>query len=250
MIFPIRDDQSRTRAAYVNYFIIALNFAVFLYGFWLKLHDQPGWSAFTNSYTMVPHHFELAISGTGQYSISGVFLTIFTSMFMHAGWVHLIGNLWVLWIFGDNIEDHLGHAVYGVFYLLCGLMAGMAHIYANPGSEVPTLGASGAIAGVMGAFLLRYPEARVQIFAFYGLRAGMFWVAAWVVLALWFAIQLFSQVLTHWVFGNLQTGGVAYWAHLGGFLTGMVLIKVIPGCTTYSHGGWINKEGKELLPKQ
>jgi rhomboid family protein len=178
------------------------------------------------------------------------FAALLSSMFMHAGWFHLIGNMWALWIFGNNIEDHFGHAVYATFYLLCGAFAGMAHIYANPGSDVPTLGASGAIAGVMGAFLLRYPEARVQIFVFYGLRAGLFWVTAWVVLAFWFAVQLFWQVFTHWAFGSAQTGGIAYWAHLGGFVAGMILVKLIPGYTRYSHGGWVDKEGRELLPKQ
>ena len=249
MIFPLRDDQPCKRVAYVNYSLIAVNVAVFLYGFWLGQHDQQGWDSF-HHYTMVPHNFQLAFAGTPGYSVAGSFLTIFTSMFLHGGWLHLIGNMWVLWIFGDNIESHIGHVAYLLFDLLCGFIAGMAHVWANPVSDIPTLGASGAIAGIMGAFLLRYPEAKVQIFVLYGWRAGVYWAAAWIILACWFFLQLFGQVLSHLIFGTQQTGGIAYWAHLGGFLAGMILIKLIPGDTKYSHGGWVDKQGKEIRQGQ
>src|SRR5207247_4349005 len=115
-------------------------------------------------YAEVPQHFQLAFIGSSGYSIGDAFLTIFTSMFMHGGWWHVLGNMWFLWIFGDNVEDHFGHAVYAVFYLFCGFIASMAHLFADPTSAVPILGASGAIAGIMGAYLLRYPQARIQVF--------------------------------------------------------------------------------------
>jgi membrane associated rhomboid family serine protease len=249
MIFPFRDDQPRSTTAYVNYFIIAANVAVFGYEFWLALHDRMAWYDFYKQYAEVPHHFELAFSGSSQYTISAAFLTIFTSMFMHSGWLHLIGNMWALWIFGDNIEDHFGHIVYPIFYLVCGLLASMAYIYSDPVSDIPAVGASGAIAGVMGAFLLRYPQAQVQLFVLLGFRAGAYWVPAWIVLAVWFALQLFGQIMTRALLGTEHGGGVAYWAHLGGFVTGMALIKLIPGYTQYKHGGWFTRDGKEIRPK-
>ncbi len=214
-MLPIRDDQPCTTTPWVNYFIIAANVTVFGYQLSLGLHSRELYEFYAR-FGAVPHNFELAFAGSGQVTLIGAFLTILTSMFVHGSVLHLLGNVWVLWIFGDNIEDHLGHVIYPIFYLVCGVLASMTHIYANPSSQVPSIGASGAIAGVMGAFLLRYPQARVQLL----------------------------------VNGLRTSGGVSYWAHVGGFVTGMILIKVIPGHTQYSHGGWFTKEGKEVLPKQ
>jgi membrane associated rhomboid family serine protease len=142
--------------------------------------------------------------------------------------------------------------MYPFFYLVCGVLASMAHIYANPDSTVPAIGASGAIAGVMGGYLLRYTQAKVQVFAWFFYRPYIFWMPAAWMLVYWFALQLISQIWSQSVLAQLhrESGGIAYWAHLGGFLSGMVLIKLIPGRTKYAHGGWIDKQGKELLPKE
>ena len=168
-------------------------------------------------------------------------------MFMHAGWLHVLGNMWFLWIFGDNIEDHLGHVVYPMFYLVCGLLASIAHVYANPDSTLPMVGASGAIAGVMGAFLLRYPQARIQVlWTWFGYR--IFWMPAIGMLFYWFALQLVGQAWVQYVSSQThqQVGGVAYWAHLGGFVTGLILIKVIPSRSEYNYGAWTKKEEKAV----
>lgn len=258
-MLPLRDDQPRTILPFVNWSIIAVNIAVYFF----EVHQGAGITpttmdeyhsqlAFFNQYAVVPHHFQLAFSGAPDYTIAGCFGTILSAMFMHGGPLHLIGNMWFLWIFGNKVEDHFGHAVYPFFYLLCGSMASMAHIYSNPDSTLPSLGASGAIAGVMGGYLLRYPQAKVQLFSWFFYRPYVFWIPAVGMLFYWFALQIISQIWTHWLSMQIhrEVGGVAYWAHIGGFLCGMVLIKLIPGRTTYAHGGWIDKEGKELLPKE
>jgi membrane associated rhomboid family serine protease len=258
-MLPLRDDQPRTLLPYVNWSIIAINIAVFI----LEVHQGAGLPpdtmkdyqqqlAFFNQYGVVPHHFQLAFTAGGAYSLGAVFGTIFTSMFLHGGLLHLIGNMWFLWIFGNKVEDHFGHLLYPIYYLLCGFLASMAHIYANPDSNLPAIGASGAIAGVMGGYLLRYTHAKVQVFGWFFYRAWVFWMPAAGMLIYWFALQLVSQIWYQWLSMQIhhEVGGVAYWAHLGGFLTGMVLIKAIPGRTRYAHGGWIDKEGKEILPNE
>lgn len=260
-MLPLRDDQPRSLIPFVNWSIIALNIAVFLY----EMHQGVGLPpsdtgvdnyqaqlAFFNRWAVVPQHFQLAFNGGPEYTIAGVFGSIFSAMFMHGSPLHLIGNMWFLWIFGNKVEDHFGHLVYPVFYLFCGVIASMAQIYASPDSTIPTLGASGAIAGVMGGYLLRYTQAKVQVFWWFFYRPYVFWMPAVWMLGYWFALQLISQVWSHWVAAQLhhEVGGVAYWAHIGGFFSGMVLIKLIPGRTKYAHGGWIDKTGKELLPKE
>ena len=151
-------------------------------------------------------------------------LTVFTSMFMHGGWLHLLGNMLFLWIFGNNIEDRLGHVRYLVFYLLCGVIAVLANALPNIKSMVPMIGASGAIAGILGAYLILYPHARILVIIpiFFFIQA--LWWPAWVVLAIWFALQIISSLLT----AGAQ-GGVAWAAHIGGFIAGMLLIVVFTG---------------------
>lgn len=261
-MLPLRDDQPRTLLPFVNWSIIAINIAVYIFELqqgagrppsaMSSIDDYRAQMQFFNHYGVVPHNFQLAFSGTAGYTIMGVFGTIFSSMFMHGSPLHLIGNMWFLWIFGNKVEDHFGHAMYPVYYLLCGVIASMAHIYANPDSTMPAIGASGAIAGVMGGYLLRYTQAKVQVFWWFFFRPYLFWIPAAWMLIYWFALQLVSQVWSRWMSLQIhhEVGGVAYWAHLGGFLCGMVLIKLIPGRTRYSHGGWFDKEGKEVLPKE
>jgi hypothetical protein len=157
-------------------------------------------------------------------------------MFLHASWLHLIGNMWFLWIFGDNIEDYLGHFSYLLFYLVCGFAAAITHILLNGGSRLPSVGASGAIAGVMGAYFVLYPKARVlmwfpPIFFFH--------LPAWLVLGYWFFMQFLSGAATSIAVTSQTNGGIAFWAHVGGFVAGVVLIKVLPARPQrYRYAAW------------
>jgi rhomboid family protein len=260
-MLPLRDDQPRTLIPFVNWSIIAINFAFYIW----EVHsgvitpgsegrpDLQAQLAFFNHYGVVPHHFQLAAAGSPEYTISGCLGTILTAMFLHGSTLHMLGNMWFLWIFGNKVEGHFGHLMYVFYYLVCGLLATVAHIYANPDSTIPAIGASGAIAGVMGGYLLRYPQAKIQVFMWFFYRPYVFWISAAWMLVYWFGLQVISQLWSHSVLTMINRqagGGVAYWAHIGGFFSGMVLIKLIPGRTKYAHGGWIDKQGKELLPKE
>lgn len=231
MFFPIRDDQPRFSTPLMNYFIIALNALVFVYELSVEAQGGRAFHHFVDQFAVVPRHFQLALAGSHTYNLAGVTLTIFTSMFMHASVMHILGNMWVLWIFGDNIEDYLGHALYLVFYLLCGSIASLTQILFSlnpPGSSVPSLGASGAIAGVMGAYFLLYPRAKVLtwvVFIFF------WWLPAWIWLGCWFALQFFSGAATSLAGANQPTGGIAFMAHVGGFVAGLALIKLFPRCS-------------------
>jgi len=237
MVFPLYDDNTDRRSTpFVNYAFIALNIFVFIV-------LQSGSETFTYAFSTVPLEIltghdvvtpgreviymgqRVSIPGLGVTPVS-VYLTLITSMFMHGGWAHLGGNMLFLWIFGDNIEDRLGHIRYLLFYLLCGLIASLAHVFTtylfatNQASLlVPSLGASGAISGVLGGYILLHPSRRVAAILFNVITH----VPAWVAIGIWFAFQLISGlgVLGE---GSAQ-GGVAYAAHIGGFVAGLVLIK-------------------------
>jgi membrane associated rhomboid family serine protease len=239
MVFPLYDDNSdRTITPLINYAIIALNIFVFVVLQGLGSND-----GFTYSFSTVPAeilrgHDIVTPARTVEYmgqtvTIPGlgptpgsVYFTLFTSMFMHGGIAHIAGNMLFLWIFGDNIEDRLGHAKYLVFYLLCGVIASLAHVFttgvfASQESSmlVPSLGASGAISGVLGGYLLLHPKRRVTVILFRFLTQ----VPAYVAIGIWFAFQLISGL--GMLGGGSQQGGVAYAAHIGGFLAGLILIK-------------------------
>jgi len=160
-------------------------------------------------------------------------LTPLFSMFLHGSWSHLLGNMLFLWVFGRNIEDRLGHARYLGFYLICGIAASLAQILSSPASPIPTVGASGAISGVMGAFLVLYPNVRVRMFFFIILAE----VRAWLVLIYWFLLQLFEGVATAGTVGAEVSGGVAVWAHVGGFVAGLLLIKFFSSRRTVAAPG-------------
>ena len=220
----IRDDQPCFSTPWVTYFLIGVNLLIYLLQSALTPRGQDTLLA---QFALIPTHVELGLSGHAG-GLLGAVLPLITSMFLHGGWIHVLGNLLPLWIFGDTIEDHLGHFAYLMFYLACGLAAALLHVALNWGSQVPTVGASGAIAGVMGAYLLLYPRARVSFF---------FTLPAWVVLGSWFAAQLFVQVVAS--AHHADTGGIAFWAHVGGFLAGMVLIKLLPERSgRYRYGTW------------
>jgi membrane associated rhomboid family serine protease len=194
----------------VNYLLIAANVLVFL---WMFLMPESALETLVNKYTMVPAHFADGVE-------VGDILSIFTSMFMHAGLAHIGGNMIYLWIFGDNVEDRLGHARYLAFYLVGGVVASFTHLLTNPGSQVPTVGASGAIAAVLGAYLVFYPASRIATFIPLGFFSRLTVLPAVIVLGLWFVLQLFEGVLS---LGATEVGGVAFWAHIGGFVAGMLI---------------------------
>jgi membrane associated rhomboid family serine protease len=206
-MIPLRDVIPSRTTPFVTVGLIAVNVLAFL--FEMSLPDDVR-QAFVNHYGMVPVRF--------------TWTSVLTSMFLHASWSHIIGNMWFLWIFGDNVEDRFGHFRYLVFYLLCGLVGGVVPAAISPYSFVPTVGASGAIAGVMGAYLVLYPRSRVLTMVF----PFIFWiieVPAVFFLGYWFVIQLFSGVGTV-ALSTGTAGGIAFWAHIAGFLTGALAVFV------------------------
>jgi membrane associated rhomboid family serine protease len=224
-MFPIRDDAPRSTTPYVNYFLIGLNIAIFLFEWSLDKHSR---LVFEMNFALVPHN--LVSWASGVVPAAYAFPPIVTSMFLHASWPHVLLNMWGLYIFGDNVEDRLGHFGYLLFYLASGLGAALTHLVFNFNSQVPTVGASGAIAGVMGAYFLLYPKARVLVWFFF---VFFFWVPAWLVLGIWFVGQLLDGAASVLAPSNGNVGGVAFWAHVGGFVTGLLLIRIMPKQSRY-----------------
>jgi membrane associated rhomboid family serine protease len=218
-MLPLRDSQPSYSRPFVSIGLIVLNVAVFLYEVSLDAFSA---NHFLAAYGLVPNRLEPA--------------SVITYMFLHGGWLHLIGNMWFLWIFGDNVEDILGHGRYLLFYLACGVAAVLVHVALNPGSRVPTVGASGAIAGVMGAYLVKFPHARIVTLIFILVFITTVDVPAYLILAYWFVIQLFSGVGSIG-FSTASGGGVAWFAHVGGFLAGAGLILVLRTRRRYRHHG-------------
>jgi membrane associated rhomboid family serine protease len=206
-MFPIRDHNPSGRTPYVTYALMVANIAIFL-GYVGILGDPYATYAFYDAWALVPARVS---AGDG---LSG----LITSMFLHGGWLHLAGNMLFLWIFGDNIEDEMGHLSYLGFYLASGIAAGLAQVITAPWSMVPMVGASGAIAGVMGGYLLLYPKAKVDILIIFIVFFRIFPIPAWIMLMIWFGMQFIGGVGA-----DPEVGGVAYWAHAGGFVAGLLL---------------------------
>ena len=218
-MFPLGDDRVEGAAApVVTYGLILLNVLVFV--FELNQPSRGALQSFIQAYGVVPHEYIAARDLPPTIPLP-FWATLFTSMFIHGGWMHLGGNMLYLWIFGDNLEDALGHARFLLFYLACGVAAGLAHILFSGASNVPTVGASGAISGVLGGYIVLFPKNRVRILT----RAGITAVPAVVVLGFWILIQLISGVGS--IATTSDTGGVAYMAHVGGFVAGLVLVKLM-----------------------
>jgi len=215
-MFPIHDDNPVSITPYVTYALVGACVVVFL---WQLSHGPQGQQAIAYGLGLVPAVFfgdrtlppELVMVPTG--------LTLVTSMFLHGGFMHLLGNMLYLWIFGNNIEDAMGHGRFIAFYLLCGAAAALAQGLPNPESPIPMIGASGAISGVLGAYLLLYPRARVMVAIPFGFFIHTVYVPAMLVLGLWFVIQIVSSLGA-----SPEEGGVAWFAHIGGFVAGLVLI--------------------------
>lgn len=207
MIFPIRDNQPSRSFPLVTVTLIAINVAVFLFETMLDPRSQ---DFFIRSYALIPESFRAT--------------TLVTSTFLHGGFFHILGNMWFLWIYGDNVEDRLGKGRYLLFYLASGVAAGLLQAAVSPHSAIPTVGASGAIAGVMGAYMLLYPHAEIKtiIFLLFLIRVDI--PALWL-LIYWFALQVYSGIYE--LGRQSNQGGVAWFAHIGGFLAGMALIKVM-----------------------
>ena len=204
-MLPIRDHNPSGRTPYVTYVLMAANILIFLsYG----MADVGTVNQVYFDYAIIPARISF---GEGYY-------TFITSMFLHGGWMHLAGNMLFLWIFGDNIEDEMGHLPYLMFYLATGVLAGLVHYLSSTQSGVPTVGASGAIAGVMGGYLLLFPKAKVDILLILIVFFRIFSIPAWILLMVWFGMQFFGGLGS-----DPETGGVAYWAHAGGFVAGIVL---------------------------
>ena len=206
-MFPIRDHNPSGRTPYVTYLLMAVNIGVFLSYVGL-FSDDRALNIFFFDWALIP----------GRVTTGDGYTGILTSMFLHGGLLHLAGNMLFLWIFGDNVEDEMGHVGFLGFYLLCGVIAGLAQVASGPASAVPMVGASGAIAGVMGGYLLLFPKARVDILLFFIVFFRVIPIPSWIMLMLWFALQFIGGVGA-----DPTAGGVAYWAHAGGFIIGMAL---------------------------
>lgn len=221
-MFPIRDTIPSRTFPFITLMLIAVNIAVFFYELLLPEKEL---DALVHLWGVIPARYTLP-----EYAAANGFppmgpLPFFTSMFLHGGWMHLIGNMWSLWLFGDNVEDRLGHGRFLVFYLACGLTAGLAHVALHPHSMIPTIGASGAIAGVMGAYFILYPFARIVVVMPVFFYPIFFELPAVIYLFFWFLSQLYSGALALSV-GKDGFGGVAFWAHAGGFVAGIALLGV------------------------
>lgn len=222
-MFPIRDHNPSGRIPYVSYALMAANIVVFLSYIGLS-DDVRAMNAFWLRWGMIPARLS---DGSGYYSLV-------TSMFVHGGFLHLAGNMLFLWVFGDNVEDELGHWKFLLFYLGSGILAGLAHVLISPESLIPTVGASGAIAGVMGGYFLLFPKARVDILIILIVFFKVLPIPAWIMLMLWFVMQFVGGFAS-----RADEAGVAYWAHAGGFVTGIILAMPL----------WLNRGGPAYWQK-
>ena len=235
-MIPLRDDQPIFSTPFVNYFLIVLNLVIFFWEWTLGIQNHHALNSFLAEFGVVPRHALLVLSGHSYDSVGSAIVPLFTSMFLHASLLHVAGNMLFLWIFGDNIEDYLGHFTYLVFYLVSGIAASLTHILLNQGSRVPSVGASGAIAGVMGAYFILYPRARVLVWF---PPIFLFHVPAWIMLGYWFIGNFLSGTVTAIAETSQTSGGVAFWAHIGGFVAGVVMIKVLhERPQRYRYGTW------------
>lgn len=216
-MIPLKDKNPSHSFPFVNYLLIAANVIVFFY----ELSLGPGLDAFFVKYGLVPSRYFDAVANHTQ--LISRYVPFFTSMFIHGGWLHIIGNMWFLFIFGDNVEDKLGHKRYLAFYLLSGLAAGGLQTYLSANSSIPTIGASGAISGVLGAYLMMFPRARIVTLIPIFFIFDIIDISAILFIGFWFLIQFFSgmQSVSHGL-----SGGIAWWAHVGGFIAGILMVPI------------------------
>ncbi len=222
-MIPLRDANPAQTAPLVTVTLIVINALVWFYEVSLGPHRiEP----FIQTYGLVPAHFLSFTSHAGGFFGNAV-MPLFTSIFLHGSWAHVIGNMWFLWIFGDNVEDRLGHGRFVLFYLLCGIGASLAHALFNPHSTMPTIGASGAISGVLGAYLIMFPHARVLTLLILFVYVQLIEIPAYVFLLVYIGFQLLMGITAPETYAE-QASGVAYWAHIGGFALGVALCLIFP----------------------
>ncbi len=215
-MIPIRDTIRSQTYPIVNIVLIAINVAVFL----IELSQGQALDKFIFVYGLVPARYSVP-QFSSYFTVSQQVIAFLSFMFLHGGFLHLLGNMWSLYIFGDNVEDRLGHFRYLVFYLLCGLASGISHLALNWHSEIPTIGASGAIAGVMGAYFILYPKAKVLTLVPIFFFIQFVELPAFLFLGIWFLLQFLSAAGA-----SAQAGGIAWWAHIGGFIFGIIFLKL------------------------
>lgn len=213
-MFPFRDNIPSRTFPFVNTFLILANVVVFIY----EISLGRGVETLFWRFGVVPQ--ASAHWSVSDAPVSALALPYFTSMFLHGGILHLLGNMWYLWIFGDNVEDRIGHVKYVLFYLLCGIVAGVTHTTLNPSSDIPSIGASGAVAGVLGAYLVSYPFARVSTIIPIIFFIQIVEIPAVIVLSVWFLMQFLGA-------SGGEAAGIAWWAHIGGFVAGIGLLFVL-----------------------
>ncbi|MGA8230597.1 MAG: rhomboid family intramembrane serine protease [Candidatus Acidiferrales bacterium] len=218
-MIPLKNLSPRLTFPAMTLLLIVANVLVFIYQ--VSLPDRAA-EAFINLYGMVPARVSLALSGQHHVTFEQALIPLFTSMFLHGGWLHILGNMWFLWIFGGQVEDRLGHFTYLVFYLICGLGSGVAQLAFSWGSKIPAIGASGAIAGVLGAYIVFFPSSRILTLVPLFIIWFTAQIPALVFIGLWFLLQFLSGINS---VGAASMGGVAWWAHVGGFLLGVLIAQ-------------------------
>lgn len=219
-MIPLRDENPSRTVPIVNVFLIFANVSIFIYQYLLI---PGGAKPLILGLGLIPYEFSHFVD-IGSDALVPVPLTVFTSMFMHGGLIHLIGNMLFLWIFGDNVEDKLGHIRYFFFYVLCGVGAALLHLFTNLDSKVPTIGASGAIAGVMGAYMILFPKARIRALLILGIFIQVVRIPAIIMIGYWMLIQVVSGLAEY---GASTGGGIAWFAHIGGFISGAMLVMIM-----------------------
>jgi membrane associated rhomboid family serine protease len=233
-MIPLKDMSPRRSLPVVTILLIIANVLVFFY----QIGMPPGTAdAFINTYGLVPARVQMALAGDPRVTMGDALKPLITCMFLHGGWLHILGNMWFLWIFGGNVEDRLGPLTYLLFYLGCGIASGVAQTLFSWGSPIPSVGASGAISGILGAYIVFFPYARiltlVPLFVFFFTAR----IPAVIFIGLWFVAQFLSGVGSLGGAGAGAAGGVAWWAHIGGFAVGAILAGVVPSRTADIYDG-------------
>jgi membrane associated rhomboid family serine protease len=230
-VIPLKDTTPRQSFPFITVLLIVVNFVVFFHQ--ISLTPAAG-DHFVRLYGLVPSRIELALAGR-HYTMAQALVPLFTCMFLHGGWLHIIGNMWFLWIFGGNVEDRMGSMSYLLFYMICGLGSGISEVAFSWGSTIPSIGASGAISGVLGAYIVFFPTSRILSLIPLLVIWFMARVPAWIFIGLWFVVQFLSGL------GSLATassGGVAWWAHVGGFALGALLAKAFASPRRRAASAW------------
>jgi membrane associated rhomboid family serine protease len=217
-MIPLKDMTPRQSFPVMTLILIGINVAVFIHQIALP---GPAGDLFIKTYGLVPAKISLALAGH-HYTLGQALLPLFTCMFLHGGFLHILGNMWFLWIFGANVEDRMGPLPYLIFYLLCGIGSGISEAAFSWGSHIPSIGASGAISGVLGAYIVLFPRSRILTLVPLFIIWFLWKVPASVFIGLWFIVQFLSGVVS---LQSMENGGVAWWAHVGGFLLGMLLVR-------------------------